>query len=192
MTNYDLDELERQGLRTVLENYTGYDFVDLESQIMTVWQTKDDLDAITERIYDDPDGPMTEDEIGNVLCGLSELHETRCKKLWKVFEAILKERRNTPPKDAVSPVPLYRGATADNNEITRDYRGVRLDNEGERFRNEGKDPNKWDSGNSAELKTWQSDVNEQAHKKLLEQEHSIKKVPKYYREGLNPNDFEKD
>ena len=156
MTNYDLDELERQGLRTVLENYTGYDFVDLESQIMTVWQTKDDLDAITERIYDDPDGPMTEDEIGNVLCGLSELHETRCKKLWKVFEAILKDRANTPPKDAVSPFPtnaenIARGAAQTNNEITRDYRGVRLDNEGERFRNEGNDPNRWDSGN--QLKT---------------------------------------
>jgi hypothetical protein len=189
MTNYDIDELERQGLRTVLANYTGYDFVDLESQIMTVWQTKDDLDAITERIYDDPDGPMTEDEIGNVLIGLSELHETRCKKLWKVFEAILKDRANTPPKDAVSPVPLYRGATADNNEITRDYRGVKLDNEGERFRTEGNDPNRWDSGNS-DTQVFQTQENIEGHKELEEArregeragEESIKKVPKYYRD----------
>ena len=170
MTNYDIDELERQGLRTVLANYTGYDFVDLETEIQNVWQTKDDLDSITERIYDDPDGPMTEDQIGNILVGLSELHETRCKKLWKVFEAILKERRNTPP-DAVSPVPprqyYERGATADNNEITRDYKGVRLDNEGERFRTEGNDPNKWDSGNDE-----------------YPEEYSIKKVPKYYRGGM--------
>ena len=142
MTNYDIDELERQGLRDFIDQ--RYDFFDLESEIQNVWQTKDDLDSITERIYDDPEGPMTEDQIGNVLCGLSELHETRCKKLWKVFEAILKERRD---KDAISPVPR-RGATADNNEITRDYRGVKLDNEGERFRNEGKNPNKWDSGNN--------------------------------------------
>jgi hypothetical protein len=192
MTNYDMDELERQGL---IPDYPKYDFVDLETEIQNVWQTKDDLDSITERIYDDPDGPMTEDQIGNVLCGLSELHETRCKKLWKVFEAILSQRRNTP-HDAVSPFPtnaenIARGAAQTNNEITRDYRGVQLDNEGERFRTEGNDPNKWDSGNSAKLKTWQSNVNKEFHKKL-EEEHSIKKVPKYYREGLNPNDFEKD
>jgi hypothetical protein len=84
---------------------TNYDYFDLESEIQNVWHTKDDLDAITERIYDDPEGPMTEDEIGNVLLGLSELHETRCKKLWKVFEAILKDRADVP-KDAISPSPM--------------------------------------------------------------------------------------
>ena len=41
---------------------------------------------------DDPDGPMTEDEIANVLIGLAELHETRCKKLWKVFETMIREK----------------------------------------------------------------------------------------------------
>jgi hypothetical protein len=34
----------------------------------------------------------TEDEISNLLIGLSELHETRCKKLWRVFETMVKER----------------------------------------------------------------------------------------------------
>ena len=68
-----------------------YDRFNLEEEIQNVWQTKDDLDAIAERVYDDPDGPMTEDEIENVLSGLSELHETRCKKLWKVFEAMVHE-----------------------------------------------------------------------------------------------------
>ena len=69
-----------------------YDRFNLEEEIQNVWQTKDDLVAIAERVYDDPDGPMTEDEIGNVLSGLSELHETRCKKLWKVFETMVKEK----------------------------------------------------------------------------------------------------
>ncbi len=69
-----------------------YDRINLEEEIQNVWQTKDDLDAITERILDDPNGPMTEDQMANVLIGLSELHETRCKKLWKVFESIVKER----------------------------------------------------------------------------------------------------
>ena len=72
-----------------------YDRFNLEEQIQNVWQTKDDLNAITERIYDDPDGPMTEDELTNVLIGLIELHDIRCKKLFNVFETMVKERRFT-------------------------------------------------------------------------------------------------
>ena len=68
-----------------------YDRFNLEEDIQNVWQTKDDLDSIAERLFDDPNGPMTEDEIGNLLIGLSELHETRCKKLWKVFETMVHE-----------------------------------------------------------------------------------------------------
>ncbi|MDP7368627.1 MAG: hypothetical protein QGH83_15370 [Candidatus Pacebacteria bacterium] len=66
-----------------------YDRFNLEEEIMNVWQTRNDLDAVTERIIDDPDGPMTEDEIANVLIGLSELHETRCIKLFKVYESMI-------------------------------------------------------------------------------------------------------
>ena len=68
------------------------DRFDLEEEIMNIWQTKDDLVAITERHYDDPDGPMTDDELSNVLIGLSELHETRMKKLWRVFETMTREQ----------------------------------------------------------------------------------------------------
>ena len=67
-----------------------YDRFNLEAEILNVWQTKDDLDAIAERVYDDPDGPLTEDEIENVLIGLSELHDIRCKKLFNVFENMVK------------------------------------------------------------------------------------------------------
>jgi hypothetical protein len=69
-----------------------YDRFNLEAEILNVWQTKDDLDAIAERVYDDPDGPLTEDEIRNVLIGLSELHDIRCKKLFRVFETMIKEK----------------------------------------------------------------------------------------------------
>jgi hypothetical protein len=62
---------------------------------MSVWNTKDDLESITSRMMDDPDGPLTEDEIANVLIGLTELHDIRCKKLFNVFEAMLRERRFT-------------------------------------------------------------------------------------------------
>ena len=72
-----------------------YDRFNLEEEIQNIWQTKDDLNAIAERLHDDPDDPlwlMTQAEMGNLLIGLSELHETRCKKLWKVFETIVKEK----------------------------------------------------------------------------------------------------
>ena len=70
-----------------------YDRFNLEAEIMSVWNTKDDLESITSRLTDDPDGPLTEDEIANVLIGLTELHDIRCKKLFNVFESMLKEKR---------------------------------------------------------------------------------------------------
>ena len=96
-----MDEKDEKGLQQeeIYQDYVRlrdkkktYDTFKLEEEIMHVWQTKDDLDAVAERHYDDPDGPMTEDEITNVLNGLSELHETRCKKLWKVFETMVHEK----------------------------------------------------------------------------------------------------
>ena len=71
-----------------------YDRFNLEEEIQNVWQTKDDLNAIAERHYDDPDGPMNADELSNVLIGLSELHETRMKKLWKVFETMVRQKNS--------------------------------------------------------------------------------------------------
>ena len=62
----------------------------LEAEIMSVWNTKDDLQSITSRMMDDPDGPMTEDELTNVLIGVGELHDIRCKKLFNVFESMVK------------------------------------------------------------------------------------------------------
>jgi len=43
-------------------------------------------------VFDDPNGPMTEDEIGNLLVGLSELHNTRCIKLFQIFETMVHEK----------------------------------------------------------------------------------------------------
>ena len=68
-----------------------YDRFNLEAEIMSVWNTKDDLNAITSRMMDDPD-PMSEDDIANVLIGLTELHDIRCKKLFNVFETMVKEK----------------------------------------------------------------------------------------------------
>ena len=71
-----------------------YDRFNLEEEIQNVWQTKDDLDAVAERHYDDPEGPMTEDEISNVLIGISELHETRMWKLWQIFETMVDQKNS--------------------------------------------------------------------------------------------------
>jgi len=69
-----------------------YDRFNLEEEIQNVWQTKDDLNAVAERLFEDTVF-MTEDQIANVLIGLSELHDIRCKKLFNVFETMVKERR---------------------------------------------------------------------------------------------------
>ena len=70
-----------------------YDRFNLEAEIMNVWNTKDDLQSITVRMMDDPDGPLTEDELTNVLIGLGELHDITCKKLFNLFETMVKEKR---------------------------------------------------------------------------------------------------
>ena len=71
------------------------DRFDLEEQIQNVWQTKDDLDAVTERIMEDTvSDSMTSDQITNVLIGLSELHETRMWKLWQIFETMIRQKNS--------------------------------------------------------------------------------------------------
>tara|TARA_B100001179_G_scaffold226272_1_gene207119 strand:- start:220 stop:726 length:507 start_codon:yes stop_codon:yes gene_type:complete len=69
------------------------DRFDLEEQIQTVWQTKQDLDAVTERIMEDTVF-MSRDQISNVLIGISELHETRMWKLWQIFETMVRQKNS--------------------------------------------------------------------------------------------------
>ena len=70
-----------------------YDRFNLEEEIQNVWQTKQDLDTVTERIMEDTVF-MSADQISNVLIGLSELHETRMKKLWRVFETMVQQKNS--------------------------------------------------------------------------------------------------
>ena len=57
----------------------------LEERIMSVWQTKEDIDILSRRIMDGKE-KMTEDEIVNYLIGLSEIHETRCQEIFEFYE----------------------------------------------------------------------------------------------------------
>ena len=54
--------------------------VDLESAIMKVWQTSDDIDLLFKHMYDAAK-PMTEDEIANALIGIKQLHDMR---MWEL------------------------------------------------------------------------------------------------------------
>jgi hypothetical protein len=69
------------------------DRFDLETEIMSVWNTENDLDTMLYRLMDSSDGPCSEDDIANMLLGLKELHKSRCLKLWDVFETMIKEGR---------------------------------------------------------------------------------------------------
>ena len=62
---------------------------DLEDEIMSVWATADDIDTLLYRYLDSPAGPMSEDDISNILFGIKALHDQRCQKLWDSFEKVL-------------------------------------------------------------------------------------------------------
>jgi len=51
------------------------------SLLYDVYGTGNDIEILIWRMLDDPAGPMTEDEIVNMLQGIIELHKSRCRKL---------------------------------------------------------------------------------------------------------------
>lgn len=59
----------------------------LEQAIMNAWQTADDLDLLIERVLEDEN--MTMDEIANALTGISQLHNMRAKKVFRIFEQLI-------------------------------------------------------------------------------------------------------
>ena len=69
-----------------------YDRFDLEEEIHKVWATEEDLETILYRIMDAKDEHPSEDEITNMLLGLKEIHNSRCIKLWDVFETMVKDK----------------------------------------------------------------------------------------------------
>ena len=59
--------------------------IDMNPEIRTllydVYDTGKDIESLLWRMSDDPAGPITEDEIANMLEGILELHKTRCRIL---------------------------------------------------------------------------------------------------------------
>ena len=69
-----------------------YNRLNLEEEIQKVWNTEEDLDTILYRIMDAPEAP-SEDEITSMLIGLKEIHNSRCIKLWDVFETMVENKK---------------------------------------------------------------------------------------------------
>jgi hypothetical protein len=62
----------------------------MEDQIMACWGITTDIYDLMEEVIE---GKPTPDEISNVLMGLHELYEIRFRKLFRLYEQMLKERR---------------------------------------------------------------------------------------------------
>ena len=71
-----------------------YDRFNLEEEIQSVWASVEDLDTILYRIMDATDGPPSEDDITTMLMGLKEIHNSRCMKLWDVFETMVQQKNS--------------------------------------------------------------------------------------------------
>ena len=71
-----------------------YDRFNLEEEIQSVWSTVEDLDTILYRIMDASEGPPSEDDITTMLMGLKEIHNSRCMKLWDVFETMIRQKNS--------------------------------------------------------------------------------------------------
>ena len=59
--------------------------VDLESAVMLMWQTSDDIELLYKHHGDAPK-PMTEDEVATALLGIKALHDLRCHSLQDTYE----------------------------------------------------------------------------------------------------------
>ena len=93
-----------------------YDRFNLEEEIQNVWYTEKDLDSILYRIMDAHEGPPSEDDITNMLLGLKEIHNSRCIKLWDVFETMVeqdcfKSKEVSIEKEDFIDEIVYHGAT---------------------------------------------------------------------------------
>ena len=61
---------------------------DLEQDILNVTGMTQDLDTLLWRIMDSPEGPLTEDDLANIIIGLRYTLQLRCDKLWDTFTQV--------------------------------------------------------------------------------------------------------
>jgi hypothetical protein len=70
------------------------DRFDLEEAMGEMLATQNDIETL---IYAIGDSPIkhTEDELLNMLIGMKQLNETRYRKMWYIFEELIKEKKIT-------------------------------------------------------------------------------------------------
>ena len=61
---------------------------DLEQDILSITGMTEDLDTLLWRIMDSPDGPLTEDDLTNIVIGLRYILQLRSDKLWDTFSQV--------------------------------------------------------------------------------------------------------
>ena len=64
----------------------------LEEAMSNMSNIKDDIDAVIYAIGDAP-RKYTEDELLNMLIGMSQLHKTRYDMMWQEYETFTKKER---------------------------------------------------------------------------------------------------
>lgn len=69
---------------------------DLEQEILKCWGVTDDIQLLTQTLFDDPKfvdtiDPKAADFLMNKLGAIAELYDMKFDKLWKTFEAHSKE-----------------------------------------------------------------------------------------------------
>lgn len=68
----------------------------MEDMIMSCWGAKDDMELLSERIMEDD---ISTDSIINALIGMAEIHEMKCKKLFEIFECMIRTGEISSPTD---------------------------------------------------------------------------------------------
>jgi hypothetical protein len=62
---------------------------DLEEQMSSLWNTKDDIDLLCETISSKHPETMDQDEIVNALIGISHLHAMRMDRVFETFKELI-------------------------------------------------------------------------------------------------------
>ena len=82
-----------------IKTLESIDRFDLEQDIMNCWQIKEDLDTLLHAYMDGP--KMSEDEVANVILGLSSLYQLKFQKCFDTFEQLLKNGGFTSQEQSV-------------------------------------------------------------------------------------------
>ena len=77
------------------------DRFDLEDSLMKVEQISEDLNLIA-KMFCDRVVKVTEDEMFNVLIGMSELHKYRCEEVFSIFENMISTGQFTNDKQMLN------------------------------------------------------------------------------------------